>query len=257
MSTTDPELDLRISKATAEYLQYQETQKQKKFVAPVASISIEDSGNGTTVFMDVEYNGQALHLASMKREDAEKFQFYLNSQPLVQEKYADGKTVDAQETQQRVNTFVERFENPKSPLFLLSGFVASDPQTDTFLGVCNLGGSTKDGYTEIAGLSRPDAWSHTSVEIIEKYAIAPEKKLSINYPGAATAGICALFQYAGDLKKRGNTVKGHPLEGIAMTARLDNPGSWKLGAKLNMVIDGIDTNPKYGPELRYQLSKAL
>jgi hypothetical protein len=50
---------------------------------------------------------------------------------------------------------------------------------------------------------------------------------------------------------------------VQSTARTDNPGSWKSvtkaaeGLGLDIQLDDINTNPNYGPALRYQLSLKL
>ena len=59
------------------------------------------------------------------------------------------------------------------------------------------------------------------------------------------------------LKHKQYKVNGHELEVVVMTARVDNPGSWKAGANGGMEVYDIDTNPKYGPELRYQMRKNI
>jgi hypothetical protein len=62
------------------------------------------------------------------------------------------------------------------------------------------------------------------------------------------------------LKKKGYKILGAELGNATATARVDNDGSWMSNAKAGMKLrlkNGIDSNPDYGPELRYQLEKPI
>jgi hypothetical protein len=252
------ELAKRIEEAKRVYCAYRGSQRGIEL--PVARISIEESDVRTTVHMDVSYKGTDYHFESVKPGDATAINTYLNSQPLVREKYANGQTVPPDATARRVAQFDARFQ-PGSPdgLYLYSGFVVTDPDTEAFLGLANLGGSGKnDGHAEMAFLNRADAWSSATPEIVEKYAESTKRRpLDKHYAGLGTVEVCTLLQYAAHLKQTGHTVCGKPLEGMNATARLDNPGSWKACAKAGMDVVDVDQNSAYGPDLRYQLCKPI
>lgn len=227
---------------------------------PEAHISIEQSGeNNTNVHMDTSYEGFNYHLESIKKEDVEDFHAYLNSQPLVRARYASGVTVTFEVTEKRTLQFNDRF-NPENTdgLYLYSGFIVSDADTNDFLGVANLGSSGKnDGYAEMAFLNRPDSWSSVTPEIIREYAVPKKKKLEHPYKGVGTVEVCSLLQYASLLKQNGYKIQQKELEGVTATARLDNPGSWKACAKSGMEVIDVDSIPAYGQNLRYQLKKTI
>jgi len=258
MATIENDLVKQIEDAKEKYRQYVESQLSA--ILPQAQITIEKSGeNRTDVHMDVSYKDANYHFESVKDEDVEAFHAYLNNQPLVRGKYANGKTVSFQATEKRVAQFSDRF-NPSSTdgLYLYSGFVVSDSDTDQFLGVANLGGSGKnDGHAEMAFLNRADAWSSATPAIVKEYAIPREFKLDRRYKGIGTVEVCTLLQYSSQLKRDGYKIQGKELEGVNATARLDNPGSWKSCAKAGMEVVDVDVNPDYGPELRYQLRKKV
>ena len=133
-----------------------------------------------------------------------------------------------------------------------SGFVVSDAEDSHFLGMCVLGGGSEPFTSEMAFLNRVESWSCPSAEIVQHFQLNTAEK---PYRGVATTEVCTLLQYADALKQKGYFVNGKALEEVVMTARVDNPGSWKAAAKAGMVIKDMDTNPSYGPELRYQLRK--
>lgn len=265
----------RIARARNEYQTYAASQAEIQL--PVAEISIEqpDKGPGkesdssdrkahkerATVHMDVSYQKAKYHFESVTEDEVGDIYTYLNSQPLVRGKYAHGKIVSVEDTQARVKQLSARFEAPRDqPLCLQGGFVVSDAETTEFLGFCNLGGSGKDdGHSEMAFLNRADAWSAVvrDPEIVKGYAIPKKCRLSRQYQGLATVEVSTLLQYSAQLKKGGYKIGGKDLEGVNATARLDNPGSWKACAKSGMEVTDIDSNPSYGPELRYQLRKGL
>jgi hypothetical protein len=227
----------------------------------VSDITIEEAEErNTEVHMDASYKDVNYHFESVKEKDAQDFYDYLNSQPIVREKYANGNPLTIEATKARTMQFSGRF-NPKTTdgLYLYSGFVVSDNDTGDFLGIANLGGSGKDdGHAEMAFLNRADAWSSATPEIVEEYVLPAEKsKLKSSYNGVGTAEVCSLLQYAALLKEKGYLIQAKELEGVNATARVDNPGSWKACAKAGMDVVDIDCNPSYGPALRYQLKKRL
>lgn len=257
MSAVSNELLQKIKEAKEAYNKY--IASQQGIELPEAKITIEKSGeNRTDVHMDVSYRGTDYHFEAIQEEHLEDIHAYLNSQPIVRAKYADGKPVAFQATAGRVNTFVSRFKSDcPDGLHLYSGFVVSDAETEEFLGIANSGGSTKEAHAEIAYLNRADAWSAATPEIIKEYAIPKKDKLDKRYSGIGTVEVSTLLQYSAVLKKEGYTVRGKDLEGVVATARVDHPGSWKACAKSGMEVMDIDSNPNYGPELRYQLRKSI
>ncbi len=135
--------------------------------------------------------------------------------------------------------------------------MVSDAQTEDFLGITNTGCSTRPKHAEIAFLNKVDAWSSATAEVVKRYAIPKKCKLNRQYEGIGTVEVSTLLQYHAELKRQGYQVRGENLEGVVATARLDNPGSWKACAKSGMEVTDVDTNSNYGPELRYQLRRAI
>lgn len=257
-------LTQRIERAKKEYQRYAASQIDIEL--PVAKISIEESDKDSDikvgkervkVYMDTSYKDTDYHFESVTEGHAKDIYSYLNKQSLVRAKYAHGKTVSLEDTETRAKDFSNRFKSGSTnDLHLYSGFIVSDSETGDFLGLANLGSSgQKDGHAEMAFLNRPDAWSCAPTNVVEEYE-AP-KKLIKSYKGIATVEVHTLLQYAGQLKKKGYKIGGKELEGVNATARLDNPGSWKACAKSGMEVTGVDSNPSYGPELRYQLRRKI
>ena len=256
MSTHEADLAHKIEDAKVKFEQYAEAYKH--FQIPQAHIQFEaESDEATKVHMEILFNGTQYYFESMDEKYIDDIHTYLNSQSLVRAKYADGKTTTRESTAARVHTFVDRFRNKTSPLYLYSGFVVSDPQTDTFLGVVNLGGGVEVGTTEMARLNRSEFWSRPP-DTLSNYSVAAmpngDRK---TYSGIGTAETCALLQYAAQLKQRGSQVNGHLLKAVVAFARVDNEGSWKSNAKCGMMLDNVDVNHTYGLELRYRLRKNL
>ncbi len=260
MYEEDNELTIK-EKAIREYNAYKAT--QIGFVAPVADISIEKGDKRTEVTMDVEYNNTNFHFEAIKPEHAEVVYTYVNSQPLVRGKFAHGRTVDLPATTARVKQLSDRFDlkesgEPVDPkLHLYGGFVVSDAENNTFLGMCNIGGSSVVDHAEMAFLNRVEAWSRLpSSEIVREFELE-DKPMPKQYRGTGTAETCVLLQYLGKLKQDGYKINGTEVTALDSTARLDNPGSWKSNAKAGMEVYDVDSNPSYGPELRYQLRKTI
>jgi len=224
------------------YLSYAETQKD--FNMPEANITIDENGSNTKVYIDIIYKDISYHFESMKPEYAETINQQLDSQPAVRAKYADGGIRSLEQTTTRVNTLSTRFSNRKDKLYLYSAFIVSDSDTGDLLGLNGIGGSDYDQkYTEMFYYNTVASWSHRSLVSQDS--------------GVATTEVVTMYQYANKLKKLGYKIKDEDLEGINMTARTDNPGSWKAAAKIGMEVYDVDSNPKYGPELRYQLKKKI
>lgn len=240
-----------IEDAKAKYLQYFETQRD--FQAPQADIDIDIDSNGVAqVHMAIEYNGTQCSLQSIQEKDISDVYKYLNSQPQVRAKYADGNTTSLEATTARMNTFTSRFRNKNSPAYLYSGFVVSDSQTDMFLGVVNLGFGLEAGTTEMSVLNRTECWSRPPGASSGDSGIGTKV-----YAGIGTAEICALSQYAAQLKQRGYLINGHPLKAVTASARLDNEGSWKSCAKAGFVLERVEQVSRFGSCLRYFLRKEI
>jgi hypothetical protein len=120
-------------------------------MSPSTSFSYETSGeNRTDVWADIQYNNQSYACRSITIEDADNVYAYLNSQPIVREKYADGKTASWEATQQRIQQLSDRFNpNCKDGLYLYSGFILSDAETQDFLGMANLGDQPETGILKL------------------------------------------------------------------------------------------------------------
>ncbi len=242
--------------AVSTYMKYADI--QKGFTFPKAQISIEyDNDDRACVLMDVAYKDRKYHFRSIEEKDAQDFDLYLNSQPMVRGKYSTGKVVVYDATKTRTEQFCERFSR-NSALHLWSAFVVTDSETEVFLGVCNLGGGMTPGASEMAFLNRADTWSHGSSDVIAKYAIPDIKRITDRrYSGLGTAEVCTLLQFASHLKRKGYKIKGEELVKVDATARLDNEGSWKAAAKAGMEVYDVDQRKQYGPALRYQLQKMM
>lgn len=247
MSSYDKETQQLIEDAQLKYNEYVESQKD--FQPPQAHITIENELDETTkVYMEVKYKQIEYYFKSIEEKDTNDIYKYLNSQSSVREKYADGNTTSIQATITRVNTLVNRFKNKNSPLYLYSGFILYDSQTETFLGLANLGAGTDIGTAEIAFLNRSECWSHPSSIISNNNKV---------YSGIGTVETSTLLQYAQRLKQDGYQVNDHQLKSVVATARIDNEGSWKCCAKVGMTIYNIDVVSRYGKYLRYQLKKYI
>jgi RimJ/RimL family protein N-acetyltransferase len=236
------------------------TKQHVDFEAPVAEMSFDEAADtkDVEVHINVAYNGTNFHMRSIKAEDHEVVQTYVNSQGVVRAKYANKKTPDAAATKARVKALADRF-SPKvtDGCFMNGGFYVSDNDTDSFLGMANSGYSGVAGKTEIAYLFRADAWSNKPAEIVEEFHVPEENRLKKEYKGAGTAVVSSLVQYTKHLKDKGYKIKGADIEAMRATAMIDNPGSWKVLGKAGFVPYDLDANPDYGPEIRYQLELKL
>ena len=244
MSKCNEELSESIERAKCIYNEY--FQSQKDFEIPEAKISIEkDSNERTKVYMDVEYLGTEFQFESIEEKDINNIYEYLNNQPLVRLKYGNGNLISLQDTIKRINTFIQRFQNSNSPLYLYSGFTVNDNQTETFLGMANLGSSTQIQTSEIAFLNRMESWKNSNFIGFK------------NYSGVGTIEACTLIQYASHLKKENYLINGQILQSVIATSRIDNQGSWKSCAKAKMILDQIDYIYPYQNNLRYQLKFSI
>lgn len=236
--------------AVAEFVEYSEKQKEN-YLAPEVIIEFTDQDDTVEVHMSVPYLDVKYAFNSVKVSDADRIYDELSSVSVVREKYASGNTVSNEATLARVTQLSSRFSKAEEQLHLYSGFTVWDEETEKFIGFCNGGGSEyQPNYSEIAFFNTVEAWSHRPQGYIGK----PEDK---QYKGAATVEIRALEQYHRTLMTKGYKVKGYDLGGINMTARIDNPGSWKAAAKNGFEVYDVDKNAKYGEHLRYQLKKPL
>lgn len=256
MTDQNKHISDKIEDAKLKFNQYAQTQKD--FQVPQAKIDIDTESNDTTkVYIEVPYNGTQYHFESIQEKDLDNIYRYLNSQPLVREKYSDGNVVSLEGTTTRVHTLVNRFRNKNSPLYLYSGFVVSDAETEMFLGIANLGNSSGNGISEMACMNRTECWSRPP-DAITTYAIvdghAPPRKA---YSGVGTVESCTLLQYATRLKQENYRINGYPLTAVVATVRLDNEASWKCKAKAGMTLYAVDTVSYYGSSLRYQLRKDI
>jgi hypothetical protein len=268
-------LKQEIAKAKQLYNEY--AVSQKGFKAPIAEISIETApeGDSVEVHAGISYNGITLNFESIKKQHARLVYKYLFSQEIVRKKFATGLTMDEAPTYERVEVLSNRFAlnelgEPKDKnLHLYGGFFVSNAESNEFLGICNSGANEKEGQAEIAFFNRQHTWSKPPVEIEEDYELVFKKgsgfiselrnnsKQSKKYSGVATAEILTMVQYSQFLRDKGYKIKGGNVDAVVMTARVDNPGSWKAAAKAGMEVNDVDQKPSYGPELRYQLGIKL
>ncbi len=93
----------------------------------------------------------------------------MNSQSSIRAKYKNGNTISLESANARVNTLVSRFRNKNSPLYLYSGFVICDSETETFLGHATLGDGLEFGTAEMTFLNRLECWSRPS-DVVLTYA---------------------------------------------------------------------------------------
>ncbi len=260
MAEITEELAQRIAEAKKRYVEYA-AEAQKSFVAPVAHISIEPQESVTEVHIDVtSQDGTNFHFQSMQEQDAETVYEFLNKHPIVRERYADGTTPTAEATAKRIKQLADRYktEGERSPLHLYSGFTVTDADTGAFLGMCNIGGGTKPGYAEMARLNRPEAWSHSPADVVERYVIPTEKRITEkHYADLGTIESSTLFQYTTRLKADGYKVNGEVVTNLAATNRIDNPGAWQSNARAGFELDDVDQRLEYGTALRYQVRKPV
>lgn len=237
--------------AKVEFDEYLEKQ-QGIYLAPEVDITFTDQADDTVkVHMRVPYRGVMYAFNSVKTNDADMVYSELNSVEVVREKYAHGKTVSREATLARINQLSARFSKKEEHLHLYSGFTVWDEETSKFIGFCNGGCSEyQPNYSEIAFFNTVNAWSHKPQGYIGE---TDEKQ----YKGTATVEVRALEQYHRTLKAKGYELNGQKLDGINMTARVDNPGSWKAAAKNGFEVYDVDRNLRYGEHLRYQLKKQL
>ncbi|UJR07740.1 hypothetical protein I4U23_012024 [Adineta vaga] len=251
MSTEHDDLTHLIDAAKIKFNQY--AASQMSFISPQAHISISIESNGMAhVHMDIEYNGIQYKFESVQEKDIDNVYTYLNSQPTVRAKYGNGNTCSLEATTSRIHLLIERFKNKDSPLYLYSGFIVSDSQTGTFLGLVTLGGGTEPGTAEISRLNREDCWNRSNNN--SSNVDTDNRKI---YSGVGTIETCVLLQYATRLKQNGYTVRGEPLKAVISTARLDNEGSWKSACKAGMILDTVDVFHHYGHTFRYLLRKTM
>src|SRR4051812_27542771 len=90
------------------------TKQHVDFEAPIATMSFDEATDtkDVDVHIDITYNGTNFHMRSIKSEDHEVVQTYVNGQDLVRAKYANKKTPDANATKARVTALADRF-SPK------------------------------------------------------------------------------------------------------------------------------------------------
>ena len=250
-TTPDP---AEIEAAALKFNQYVGT--VKNFQPPVAHIQIDDDSNGNThVHIDVEHKGTQLAFESIQEKDADDIHRYLNSQPIVRRLYGTGVPLSLEATNDRVKTLVERFHNKESPMYLFSGFIVSDAQTDEFIGMATIGAGSENGTCELGFLNRVEFWSHIPDVSSDDTQKNDEKNRSKTYSGIGTMEICTLLQYGAYLKERGFQVNGHEVKAIDAFAIIQNEGSWKSCAKAGMALHDVTVVPHYNQKLRYHLRK--
>jgi RimJ/RimL family protein N-acetyltransferase len=246
-----------------DYSRYQKLQQSPE--TPQAAINVIQEKYKTKVYITTTYKQLNYKLESMEPTHAPEVFQYLNSQPIVREKYANGEIVSEDATTKRIATLSARFElneagKPRdADLHMYGGFVVYDADDDSFLGMCNLGGGSIKCNSEIAYLNRPDAWnSEFNQDVVQQYEIrkqAPLQKSS--YVGLGTAEVYSLMQYAKYLKSSGYKINGEELQFVEATARIDNPGSWKAAAKAGMEAHDVSQNLNHSQDLRYQLKAKI
>lgn len=238
MTSDDKEV---ISSAKSIYNEY--LLSQKDFSIPQCSISIEkDSNEKTKVYIDVSFNETQFHFRSIEYSDVENIYQHLNSNILVRQKLTNGNLLSRENTIKQVETLVQRFENDNSPLYLYSGLILEDFQTETFLGLAKLGDGPSPGSCEMGYVNRLESWSDSNSLVNQKH-----------YSGVATVEAFSLIQYAQRLKQDKYLCNGHELQSVVASARIDNPGSWKACAKGKMFLQDVGYCQQHGNQLRYQL----
>ena len=257
MSIPDKDRQRSMEEAKVKFCQYSESHKD--FQPPQAHIEIDyESDHGTRVHINTEYHGIPYKFESIQEKDIDNVYQYLNSQPLVREKFADGVVQTRQATTDRMHALIKRFQDKNSPCYLFSAFIVSDAQTDNFLGFANLGGGSEPGTAEMARLNRIECWSRPPSEVVIEYGSTSKHDIGDKiYSGIGTAETCTLLQYAAHLKEKGYLIYGHPLKAVVATARVDNEGSWKSNAKAGMKLQNVGAVEFYGSKMRYLLRKDL
>ena len=252
MTSENEEVECMIHAATNKFNQY--AASQTHFIPPQAHISIDIESNGLAkVYIDVEHNGNQYHFRSVQEKDIDDVHTYLNSQPAVRAKYSNGQICSLEQTTSRIRTLTDRFENRNSPLYLYSGFIVMEAETDMFIGMASIGKGTEPGTTEMSRLNRTECWNHASNNTTAGMNTIGRKI----YSGVGTIEAFTLIQYAARLKQEDYKIDGHSLQAIVSTARIDNEGSWKSACKAGMALDKMEVVERYGTSLRYLLRKNI
>ncbi len=235
--------------------QFNDYKQNTAFTAPIATIKISNvdgSDTARAVSIDISYNDTNLNFRSMKPEDHVLVHEFLNSQPLVRAKYANGEIVSAEYTEKRIEVLSDRFNaDVADGCFMHGGFIVTDKDTGEFLGMVNSGTSLQAGITEIAGLYRADSWSHKPGNLYADYNLPQDQFLHKDYQGLATATVAALVQYTEALKADNYKIKGEEMTAIRAGSRIDNPGAWKALAKNEFDLKSVRLGD-YGVDIRYR-----
>lgn len=242
-----------VAGATRTFYDYK---KHATFTLPIANISINQphGSNKRNVNIDVNYNGTKLNLRAINAEDHVLVQNFLNSQPLVRNKYAHKRTLDAAATEARVKVLSDRFEQTGTDgFFMHGGFIITDKDNGQFLGMINSGTSLQPGVVEIAFMIRPDAWSQKPKNLSAEYNVPKNEFLDKEYSGVCTAAVSSIQQYTEQLIKNEHTILGEPIIAMRGDAMVDNPGAWKAMAKNDFNLKQVRINTEYGQDLRYRL----
>ncbi len=147
--------------------------------------------------------------------------FSLFNDPVVVERYLEGKPLSMESLQKRIDTvWAKRWTEEKDPF---SAFKVLDKKTGAFIGHGVLGHGDRPGQAEGAGLLKRAHWGY-------------------GY-GTELANVF-LKVYVPALIQEGYTVEGKPLDQITATVRLDNPASKRIMEKLGLKM--VEETELYG-----------
>ncbi len=180
----------------------------------------------------VTINTQQLRVTSVSKPMVNNYQDYLFGNEKVMAKYGTQTTKNQEYTQDRINTWVNRW-NANNPFAGLAVLLKHSQQEEEFLGHVILGGGDEANCSELAYMIREDKWNQ-------------------GYGYEATG---ALVLFLGpEIVKRGYKLpNGQTFKYIVATAREDNIPSVKILHKLGFVA--YMQTEKYGhPRDHYKLT---
>lgn len=180
------------------------------------SFSLDDQ-HALSVAIDTD----RLSMRSVHSEDLDSYAALFGDQD-VMEKFGDGKPKSKQDIEMRINdVWLKRWErnDPFSPLAVYKN------DTDEFLGHVVLGHGDEAGQSELAYLFMKSHWGK----------------------GYGTEAVGAVvLEYAPAITQQGYRLEGEFLKKITVTARTDNPASFKILENLGMTR--IKTEEKFGAQ---------
>jgi RimJ/RimL family protein N-acetyltransferase len=175
--------------------------------------------------LKVTIETEQLYLCSVEEKDTSNY-VTLFGDVEVMEMFGDGKPRTIENTTQKVNTWLHRWETGVP----FSAFTVSPKEQDDFIGHVVLGYSDSPGAAELAGSSMKKYWGK-------------------GYGKEATQAM--VLHYAPEVMARGYTINGQPFKNILATAHIKNVASQKVMEAASMISDKDITNKFSAPRYAY------